>query len=54
MTELVNVTYGNGPFREVRLLVDGQLAGVAFPYPVVFTGRNRTLFCCYFNLTHRV
>lgn len=38
MTELVNVTYGNGPFREVRLLVDGQLAGVAFPYPVVFTG----------------
>lgn len=25
-------TYGNGPFREVRMLVDGQLAGVAFPY----------------------
>ncbi|KAF7326945.1 Peptide-N4-(N-acetyl-beta-glucosaminyl)asparagine amidase A [Mycena venus] len=27
-----------GPFREVRLLVDGQVAGVAFPYPVIFTG----------------
>ncbi|KAH9177901.1 peptide N-acetyl-beta-D-glucosaminyl asparaginase amidase A-domain-containing protein [Lactarius sanguifluus] len=23
---------GNGPFREVRVLVDGQVAGVAFPY----------------------
>uniref|UniRef100_A0A0W0F927 Peptide N-acetyl-beta-D-glucosaminyl asparaginase amidase A N-terminal domain-containing protein n=1 Tax=Moniliophthora roreri TaxID=221103 RepID=A0A0W0F927_MONRR len=33
-----NTTYPNGPFREVRLLIDGQLAGVAFPYPVVFTG----------------
>ncbi|KAI0780713.1 peptide N-acetyl-beta-D-glucosaminyl asparaginase amidase A-domain-containing protein [Trametes elegans] len=32
------VTFGNGPFREVRLLVDGQLAGVAFPYAVIFTG----------------
>ncbi|TFK46399.1 hypothetical protein OE88DRAFT_1638304 [Heliocybe sulcata] len=31
-------TYGDGPFREVRLLVDGQLAGVALPYPVLFTG----------------
>ena len=31
-------TYGQGPFREVRLLIDGQVAGVAFPYPVVFTG----------------
>ena len=25
-------TFGDGPFREVRMLVDGQLAGVAFPY----------------------
>ena len=24
-------TFGEGPFREVRMLVDGQLAGVAFP-----------------------
>ncbi|KZT70107.1 hypothetical protein DAEQUDRAFT_668284 [Daedalea quercina L-15889] len=31
-------TYGNGPFREVRMLVDGQVAGVAFPYAVIFTG----------------
>jgi len=31
-------TYGKGSFREVRLLVDGQLAGVAFPYPVIYTG----------------
>lgn len=31
-------TYGYGPFREVRMLVDGQLAGVAFPYAVIFTG----------------
>ncbi|KIJ44380.1 hypothetical protein M422DRAFT_168580, partial [Sphaerobolus stellatus SS14] len=28
----------DGPFREVRLLVDGQVAGVAYPYPVFFTG----------------
>ncbi|KAH9003645.1 peptide N-acetyl-beta-D-glucosaminyl asparaginase amidase A-domain-containing protein, partial [Lactarius hatsudake] len=26
-------TIGEGPFREVRVLVDGQVAGVAFPYP---------------------
>ncbi|KAL0581739.1 hypothetical protein V5O48_000321 [Marasmius crinis-equi] len=32
------VTLGQGPFREVRLLVDGRVAGVAFPYPVLFTG----------------
>ncbi|KAI0709482.1 peptide N-acetyl-beta-D-glucosaminyl asparaginase amidase A-domain-containing protein [Earliella scabrosa] len=31
-------TFGDGPFREVRMLVDGQLAGVAFPYAVIFTG----------------
>lgn len=31
-------TFGDGPFREVRLLVDGQLAGAAFPYAVIFTG----------------
>ncbi|KDR81615.1 hypothetical protein GALMADRAFT_59305 [Galerina marginata CBS 339.88] len=29
---------GQGPFREVRLLVDGQVAGVAFPYATIFTG----------------
>ncbi|KZV71667.1 hypothetical protein PENSPDRAFT_684442 [Peniophora sp. CONT] len=31
-------TFGDGPFREVRFLVDGMVAGAAFPYPVVFTG----------------
>ncbi|KAF8894619.1 peptide N-acetyl-beta-D-glucosaminyl asparaginase amidase A-domain-containing protein [Infundibulicybe gibba] len=29
---------GQGPFREVRLLVDGQVAGAAFPYATIFTG----------------
>ncbi|KAG6376151.1 peptide N-acetyl-beta-D-glucosaminyl asparaginase amidase A-domain-containing protein [Boletus reticuloceps] len=33
-----DTTFGGGPFREVRLLVDGQVAGVAFPYAVIFTG----------------
>ena len=31
-------TFGDGPFREVRFLVDGRVAGVAFPYAVIFTG----------------
>ncbi|RDX56537.1 hypothetical protein OH76DRAFT_1509456 [Lentinus brumalis] len=31
-------TFGEGPFREVRLLVDGRVAGVALPYAVIFTG----------------
>ena len=29
---------GYGPFREVQLLIDGQLAGVAWPFPIIFTG----------------
>lgn len=29
---------GQGPFREVRLLIDGQVAGVTFPYATIFTG----------------
>lgn len=33
-------TFGRGPFREVRLLVDGMVAGVALPYPVFFTGAD--------------
>ncbi|KAH6918582.1 peptide N-acetyl-beta-D-glucosaminyl asparaginase amidase A-domain-containing protein [Coprinopsis sp. MPI-PUGE-AT-0042] len=33
-----DTTYGQGPFREVRLLVDGRLAGTAFPYATIFTG----------------
>ncbi|ORY61755.1 peptide-N4-(N-acetyl-beta-glucosaminyl)asparagine amidase A, partial [Pseudomassariella vexata] len=29
---------GYGPFREVQLLIDGQLAGVSWPFPILFTG----------------
>ncbi|KAF9263063.1 hypothetical protein L218DRAFT_973246 [Marasmius fiardii PR-910] len=29
---------GKGSFREVQLLVDGQLAGVVWPYAVIYTG----------------
>ncbi|KAF8663318.1 hypothetical protein HU200_055931 [Digitaria exilis] len=28
----------NGPFREVTVRVDGDLAGAAWPFPVIFTG----------------
>ncbi|KAH8978891.1 peptide N-acetyl-beta-D-glucosaminyl asparaginase amidase A-domain-containing protein [Lactarius hatsudake] len=31
---------GDGPFREVRVLVDGQVAGVAFPYAFLSTGSS--------------
>ncbi|CAE6344582.1 unnamed protein product [Rhizoctonia solani] len=27
-----------GPFREVQVLVDGELAGVVWPFPVIYTG----------------
>jgi hypothetical protein len=30
--------YGHSPFRELQLLIDGNLAGVAWPFPVIFTG----------------
>lgn len=30
--------YPRGPFREIQLLIDDQLAGVALPFPVIFTG----------------
>lgn len=30
--------YGYSPFREVQVLIDGQLAGVQWPFPVIFTG----------------
>jgi len=29
---------GYSPFREVQVLIDGQLAGVHWPFPVIFTG----------------
>ena len=28
----------HSPFREVQLLIDGHFAGVAWPFPVIFTG----------------
>ncbi|KAH9047740.1 peptide N-acetyl-beta-D-glucosaminyl asparaginase amidase A-domain-containing protein [Lactarius hengduanensis] len=34
----VGIVADNGPFREVRVLVDGQVAGVAFPYAFFSTG----------------
>lgn len=30
--------YGSSPFRELQLFIDGNLAGVAWPFPVIFTG----------------
>ncbi|KAI1404402.1 hypothetical protein F4819DRAFT_123546 [Hypoxylon fuscum] len=30
--------YGYSPFREVQLLLDDQLAGVSWPFPILFTG----------------
>lgn len=30
--------YGYSPFRELQLLIDGNLAGVAWPFPIIFTG----------------
>ncbi|KZV91488.1 hypothetical protein EXIGLDRAFT_615646 [Exidia glandulosa HHB12029] len=29
---------GKGPFREVQVLVNGELAGVVWPFPVIYTG----------------
>ncbi|CAN8097989.1 unnamed protein product [Discula destructiva] len=35
----INATLtGFSPFREVQLLIDGQLAGVQWPFPIIFTG----------------
>ncbi|KAI2643571.1 peptide N-acetyl-beta-D-glucosaminyl asparaginase amidase A-domain-containing protein [Xylaria nigripes] len=37
-----NATYGEypgySPFREAQVLVDGHLAGVSWPFPVIYTG----------------
>ncbi|EME84297.1 uncharacterized protein MYCFIDRAFT_210844 [Pseudocercospora fijiensis CIRAD86] len=37
-----NETYGDlpgfSPFREVQVFIDGQLAGVVWPFPIIFTG----------------
>jgi hypothetical protein len=33
-----SVLYGHSPFRELQLFIDGKMAGVAWPFPVIFTG----------------
>ncbi|KAG9237148.1 peptide N-acetyl-beta-D-glucosaminyl asparaginase amidase A-domain-containing protein [Amylocarpus encephaloides] len=33
-----DILYGYSPFREVQLIIDGSLAGVSWPFPIVFTG----------------
>lgn len=33
-----NALLGHSPFRELQLVIDGHLAGVAWPFPVIFTG----------------
>jgi hypothetical protein len=30
--------YGYSPFRELQLFIDGQLVGVQWPFPIIFTG----------------
>ncbi|KAF2845760.1 hypothetical protein T440DRAFT_257241 [Plenodomus tracheiphilus IPT5] len=30
--------YGHSAFREIQVLIDGHLAGIAWPFPVIFTG----------------
>jgi hypothetical protein len=37
----------NGPYREVQVRVDGQLAGIAAPYPHVYTGGWSNPFLWY-------
>ena len=41
--------YGGSPWREVQLLIDGRLAGVSWPFPIIFTGGMshpiQALFC---------
>ncbi|CAI7652357.1 unnamed protein product [Penicillium manginii] len=37
-TNTVGELYGYSPFREIQLYIDGVLAGVVWPFPVIFTG----------------
>jgi hypothetical protein len=37
-TAVGGTLFGFSPFREVQVLIDGQLAGVQWPFPVIFTG----------------
>ena len=34
----VGTLNGFSPFREVHLLIDGELAGIVWPFPIIFTG----------------
>ena len=34
----VNQLNGYSPFREIQLYIDGALAGVVWPFPIIFTG----------------
>ncbi|GAA3771912.1 hypothetical protein GCM10023083_06290 [Streptomyces phyllanthi] len=38
---------GDGPYREVQIRVDGQLAGIAAPFPTVWTGGWSNPFLWY-------
>jgi hypothetical protein len=38
---------GNGPYREVQIKVDGRLAGIAAPFPTVWTGGWSNPFLWY-------
>ena len=40
----IRATQPYSPFREVQLLIDGQLAGVSWPFPNMFTGGINPLF----------
>ncbi|KAI1416144.1 hypothetical protein F5Y13DRAFT_154656 [Hypoxylon sp. FL1857] len=37
-SETTGPLLGLSPFREVQVLIDGKLAGVQWPFPVIFTG----------------
>ncbi|OAX78513.1 hypothetical protein ACJ72_07178 [Emergomyces africanus] len=36
--ETTGPLYGHSPFREIQLFIDGQMAGVVWPFPIIFTG----------------
>ncbi|KAJ5367409.1 hypothetical protein N7541_001350 [Penicillium brevicompactum] len=36
--------YGYTPFREIQLYIDGTLAGVVWPFPMIFTGGIAAVF----------
>lgn len=42
--DAIRATQPHSPFREVQLLIDGQLAGVSWPFPNMFTGGINPIF----------